>query len=146
MHYKHTFTVKAPLAEVREFHTHSSSMGAITPPPIVARVHAAPEQLQEGDRMDFTLWLGPFPIHWLAKIEDVTETSFADRQLQGPFAQWVHRHTFVPLTATTTEVVDEITYALKANLFWKLVGLGMSSNLPLLFAYRGWKTRRLLEK
>ncbi len=29
--------------------------------------------------------------------------------------------------------------------FWRLVGMGMWLNLPILFAYRGWKTRQLLE-
>lgn len=146
MRYQHTFIVKAPLAEVREFHAHPSSMAAITPPPVVAQLHAAPTLLQEGDRMDFTLWLGPLPIRWSAKIEDVSETSFADRQLQGPFETWLHRHTFVVIDETTTEVVDEINFSLKSNPFWKIVGWGMRANLPILFAYRAWKTRRLLEK
>lgn len=94
--------------------------------------------------MDFILRLGPLPIHWQARIEGVSPTGFSDRQLAGPFAHWVHSHKFVPLTASETEVVDEIDLALKRHPLWGPVGLLIALGLPLLFAYRGWKTRRLV--
>jgi len=144
--YQHRFTVKAPLADVAKFHSRSASMGAITPPPILVRVHSAPGILQEGDRMDFTMWLGPMPVRWLAQIEQTTPNSFVDRQLRGPFASWVHKHTFEPIDPATTAVIDEVNAALHPNWFWKLVGVGMWLGLPILFAYRGWKTRRMLEQ
>ena len=145
MKYQHRFEVDAPLAAVADFHAQSASMGAITPPPVVVRVHRAPARLSDGQEMDFTMWLGPLPVHWLARIEEVSATGFIDRQLRGPFRRWVHRHTFVPVDETTTAVVDEIELELRSHLLWGLVGLGMSLSLPLLFAYRGWKTRRLIE-
>jgi ligand-binding SRPBCC domain-containing protein len=95
--------------------------------------------------MDFTMWLGPLPLNWLARIEDVSPNGFTDRQLRGPFREWIHRHTFAPVDETTTAVVDEIELELRAELWWALVGLGMWLSLPLLFAYRGWKTRRLIQ-
>lgn len=145
MHYSHRFTVKAPLFLVADFHRRSNSMGAITPPPIRVRIHSAPKTLREGDRMDFTLGLGPVPVRWVAQIEQVTSHGFVDRQLEGPFATWVHRHTFVTIDEETTAVIDEVDATLHPNPFWKLVGLGMWLGLPILFAYRGWKTRRILE-
>jgi ligand-binding SRPBCC domain-containing protein len=144
MKYVHRFQVTAPLERVVEFHKHSASMGAITPPPIVVRVHRAPVRLAEGDEMEFTLWVGPFPIRWLARIEQVTPTSFVDRQVRGPFTRWVHRHSFVALSDGTTEVLDEVEVELATQWFWRLVGFGMWLNLPVLFAFRAWKTRRLL--
>lgn len=146
MRYHHRFIVNAPLADVAEFHSQSASMGAITPPPIIVRVHAAPAILGEGDHMDFTMWLGPLPVRWLAQIEQVTPTSFVDRQLRGPFAAWAHKHTFELVDAETTAVLDEVDATLHTNWFWKLVGVGMWLGLPILFAYRGWKTRRVLEQ
>ena len=146
MRYHHRFTVKAPLADVARFHSQSASMGAITPPPILVRVHVAPETLRDGDRMDFTMWLGPMPVRWLAQIEQTTPTSFVDRQISGPFASWVHQHTFEPIDAETTAVIDEVNATLHRNWFWKLVGVGMWIGLPILFAFRGWKTRRMLEQ
>ncbi len=145
MKYHHTFIVKAPIETVAAFHRQSSSMAAITPPPVIVRIHQAPALLKDGDEMDFTLWLGPLPIHWLARIEQASPTGFVDRQLRGPFTQWVHTHTFRAIDPTTTEVIDEVEVVPGTNPFWRLVGYGMWFNLPILFAFRGWKTRRLLE-
>jgi ligand-binding SRPBCC domain-containing protein len=146
VNYLHRFEVNAPLAAVADFHAQSASMGAITPPPVLVQVHRAPSRLDDGDEMDFTMWFGPLPVRWLARIEDVGLTGFSDRQLRGPFRHWHHRHSFVPVDEITTVVVDEIELELRSHPWWKLVGLGMWFSLPLLFAYRDWKTRRLIEK
>jgi ligand-binding SRPBCC domain-containing protein len=142
----HIFRVHAPLSAVADFHAQSASMGAITPPPLVTQVHQAPPRLKEGDKMDFTLWLGPLAINWVACIENVSPNGFDDRQICGPFRHWIHRHRFITEDDQTTKVVDEIEASLKRHPWWGLVGLGMWLGLPMLFAYRGWKTRRLLEK
>ncbi len=144
MKYSHRFTVNAPLAAVAEFHTRSGSMAAITPPPIVTRIHHAPARLAEGDFMDFTLWLGPVPIRWQARIEDATPAGFVDRQQRGPFRQWVHRHSFISVDQNTTQIIDDIELSLRPHPWWGLIGAGMALTLPLLFAYRTWQTRRLL--
>jgi len=145
MEFHHRFRVQAPLAMVAAFHRRSASMGAITPPPVLVRVHRAPAILNSEDEMAFTMWMGPLPIHWLARIENVTPTGFVDRQLRGPFRQWVHRHTFRAIDAESTEVIDELAITLADAGLWRFVGWGMVRTLPLLFAYRAWKTRYLLE-
>ena len=145
MHYRHSFEVAATQAAVADFHRSAASMGAITPPPVVVRIHRAPKHLVEGDEMDFTLWLGPLPIHWLARIEEVTPISFVDRQLLGPFGKWRHLHTYIATSPGRTLVIDQIEAEFGGTWRSKLLGLGMWLSLPLLFAYRGWKTRRLLK-
>jgi len=144
MEYQHRFQVQASLSDVVAFHSHSASMGAITPPPVIVRIHHAPAVLGEGDEMDFTMWLGPLPIHWVARIENVTSTSFVDCQIKGPFTKWIHQHTFVAIDEQTTEVQDTVTVELGTQWFWRIVGRMMWLNLPILFAFRGWKTKRLL--
>jgi ligand-binding SRPBCC domain-containing protein len=144
--YKHRFQVQAPLEKVAEFHARSSSLTAITPPPTRMIVHQAPPRLAEGDEMDFTMKLGPLPIRWLARIENVRPTGFVDRQLRGPFHRWVHQHIFEPVDETTTTVLDEIEFSLHSQPWPKIIGFGMVLSLPALFAYRSWKTRALLEK
>jgi ligand-binding SRPBCC domain-containing protein len=145
MKYRHTFRVRAPLADVVDFHGRATSLSAVTPPLIPMRLHHAPERLGEGDEMAFTMWMGPLPVRWAARIEDVSPSGFVDHQVRGPFAVWSHRHSFVSEDGGMTTVVDEVTAQLKRHPFWGAVGLGMWLGLPLLFAYRGWKTRRLLE-
>jgi len=144
MQYHHTFRVASSRAAVSAFHTDASSLSAITPPPVLVRVNQAPPRLTEGDIMDFTMWLGPLPVHWVARIEQVSPSGFTDRQMQGPFQSWVHRHNFIPVDDRTTEVVDGIQFELKPQLWWRLIGGFLGFTLPLLFAFRSWKTRRLL--
>jgi ligand-binding SRPBCC domain-containing protein len=91
------------------------------------------------------MWAGPLPMRWVAKIGDVSDRGFTDRQVQGPFAFWQHRHGFVPVTEGLTEVVDQVDASVKRHFLWGAVGLAMWIGLPVLFSYRGWKTRRLLE-
>ena len=145
MNYEHRFRVQAALSRVRNFHSRAESMAAITPPPVFVKMRSTPATLNENDIMDFTMWMGPLPIHWTARIERVTETGFSDRQMRGPFAFWLHRHTFAAVNEQTTEVVDEITVKLSHHPLWWLVGMFMWLGLPFLFTYRGWKTKRMLK-
>lgn len=144
MYYRHSFLLKSSTERVAAFHRRSAGMAELTPPPIIVQMRRAPESLAEGDEMDFVLWLGPLPIRWLARIEAVSPGGFTDRQMRGPFAKWVHQHRFTPIDEQVTEVSDEIHLHLKRHPFWWFVGMGMRAGLPLLFAYRAWKTRRAL--
>lgn len=146
MRYRHTFIVRAELKAVNDFHMRSSSMAAITPPPIIVRLHRAPQILQDGDEMHFTLWLGPLPIHWSAQIIRNSPTSFVDRQLKGPFETWEHTHTFCEIDAQHTQIIDQVEARLKPQPLWWLVGIAMWTGMPFLFAYRGWKTCKMLER
>lgn len=146
MKFRHTFRVRASAQAVADFHSRAAVLRQITPPPAIIRLHSAPARLGEGDEMDFTLWLGPVPVRWVARFEAVGPDGFTDRQVRGPFGEWTHRHTFLNVDGHTTEVVDEIQATLRAHLYHGLVGLGMWLSLPLLFAYRGWRTRHLLER
>jgi ligand-binding SRPBCC domain-containing protein len=145
MKYRRAFRVRAPLEAVRAFHDRASSLEAITPPPLRVRLHAAPPELREGARLDFSLALGPLAVRWLAGIEAVSARGFTDRLLAGPFRGWTHRHRFTPLDASATLVEDEIEIQLKLHPVWGPAGMLMYLSLPALFAYRSWRTRRLLE-
>lgn len=142
--FTHEFTVAAAQDAVARFHRRRQSLVEITPPPIIVQIQSGPEVLSSGDEMRFTLWLGPFPIRWRAAIEAMSEAGFADRQLDGPFAHWVHRHTFIASGEGSTTVRDEIEYAYKRHLVWGVVGRLFVFGLPVLFAYRAWRTRRFL--
>jgi ligand-binding SRPBCC domain-containing protein len=145
MVYRHRFLVHVPLEEVARFHACTRSMRAITPPPVIVQLHASPVALAEGDEMEFTLWLLFLPVRWRARVEQVSARGFTDVQLSGPFRSWRHRHEFTLINATTTEVNDTVEATISPNLFQRLIGWGMWASLPLLFAYRSWKTRQLLE-
>jgi ligand-binding SRPBCC domain-containing protein len=145
MKFQHRFRVRASLAAVAQFHSQTASLAMLTPPPVIVRIHRAPTIQHTGDEVDFTMWFGPLPVRWLAQIEQVSDTGFVDRQVRGPFRAWVHCHSFAPVDMATTEVIDEVQAELSSHWLWRIVGGCMWLTLPLLFAYRGWRTRHVLE-
>ncbi len=146
MKYVHSFRIRAPLDMVARFHRRAASLVTLTPTAAGLRMETGPETLSEGDEMSFSFRLGPLRIQWRARIEGVSSTGFTDRQIAGPFRQWVHKHTFNPVDSTTTEVVDEVQAELRHHPMWAAAGLSMWLFLPVMFKYRGEETRRLLER
>lgn len=143
--FRHQTRVKAPVEAVAEFHHDSQALKRLTPPPVFVQIHSM-EPLAENSMTDFTMWMGPLPVRWVAIHTDVDpKRGFKDSQLRGPFARWEHRHTFVALDDKNSVVIDEIE-AEYGRGFWGLLGRLMWLNLSFMFAYRGWVTRRSVER
>ncbi len=140
MKVQHRFTVNAPRTAVSAFHQDSRALRLLTPPPIWVQFHQV-EPLAEGSVADFTMWLGPLPVRWTAVHTQVSPHGFTDTQQRGPFQFWRHQHTFQELNAWSTGVIDEIE-AEPGNLISRFMWL----TLPMLFAYRAWRTKRALQK
>ena len=145
MKFEHRFRVEAPREAVAEFHRHASALKALTPPPIFVQLDTPPpDSLGEGDSFTFTMWVGPLPFKWGSRIEEVSAEGFSDVQTRGAFAFWRHRHHFIRIDDQTTEVYDQVEARLRPHLLLGPVGLAMWLGMPLLFAYRAWRTRKLL--
>lgn len=104
-----SFRVEAPLQAVQAFHASPSALKALTPPPVVVQLHRFGE-LQEGMEAEFTLWMGPIPIRWIARHENVGPEGFDDVLVKGPMAAWRHRHRFVDEGNGRSRVDDDIEY------------------------------------
>ena len=144
--YSHRFQVLAPLESVAEFHHDSRALKQLTPPPLFVSFNKV-ELLAEGSVADFTMWLGPLPIHWVATHSEVDPMQgFTDSQTSGPFEVWVHRHSFESVDDNTTTVNDQIQAKPSNHPFWGIISRFMWLTLPILFAYRSWQTRRALER
>jgi ligand-binding SRPBCC domain-containing protein len=146
MRYRHTFRLEAPASRVAEFHHSPGGLGLLTPPPVLVQLRAAPDRIEAGSEVSFTLWFGPLPVSWSARFERAGEDGFTDRQIRGPFRAWYHQRSFIPLDRRSTEIREEIEGRLRLHLLWGPFGALMWLTLPLLFAFRSWKMRRLLEK
>lgn len=123
------------------FHNAPDVFAKLTPPPIFAQIHRRDLNSLTDGEMEFTLWMGPIPIRWLAQHEPgPTEHSFQDRMMRGPVAYWLHRHIFEE-TEGGVRLIDRITIAHKPGLPGLLTRL-MFDGLPLriLFIYRHWRT------
>lgn len=144
-HYHHRFQVAAPIERVATFHKDTRALKILTPPPLIVSFNYL-QPLAEDSIADFTLWFGPLPIRWVAKHSEVIfPQGFVDTQVRGPFANWIHRHTFVEVDSGTTEIIDQIQAQPSGNLFWGIVSRLMWLNLPILFTYRAWQTRHIVE-
>jgi ligand-binding SRPBCC domain-containing protein len=143
MRFENRFHVDAPREAVAAFHASAGSLPAITPTPIC--VHDAPDVLASGDEITFTLWVGPIPVRWHGRVENLSVEGFDDVQLAGPFGAWRHRHNFEEAPDGGTEVHDVVEADMPdlLSLRYPLAAI-MWIGLPLLFAFRAWRTRRLV--
>ena len=139
-----SFTVKAPLKAVTEFHADTSALKTLNPPFVIVQLHRV-DPMAEGSISEFTLWMGPIPIRWRALHKDVGPYGFTDTMEDGPMASWQHTHRFEALDENTTKIQEYIEYEYPSG--WR----GLASRvlfghlgLTALFTYRKWATRRAL--
>ena len=144
--FNYQFTVNASLEAVREFHSDTSALKRLTPPPTIVQLHEI-EPLGEGSVSRFTLWVGPLPLRWKAVHRDVSERGFTDVQTEGPAQKWEHTHTFTPVSSDVTEVREHIEFEHKRG-FWGAVTriLFARPSLVLMFAFRKQATRWYLRR
>ncbi len=71
---------------------------------------------------------------------------FADRQVEGPFASWYHRHLFLDDGEGGTLLRDELEYRPPLGVVGRLLAGGLlESKLQKMFDYRHETTRRIVE-
>jgi ligand-binding SRPBCC domain-containing protein len=138
------FLVYAPLANVAAFHQDPAALKWLSPPLTRTQVLRT-EPLAEGSRTEFILWMGPFPVHWLAVHSHVDPLhGFTDIQERGPMAYWRHIHSFDAVDARTTRLREMIQYAYPAG--WPGVlarALFNPTTFHYLFAHRAKVTQKL---
>ncbi|MFK7805524.1 MAG: hypothetical protein AB8G95_28100 [Anaerolineae bacterium] len=141
-----SFTVDAPLQAVADFHSDTSALKKLTPPPMIVQIHDI-EPMAEGSVSRFTLWAGPLPIRWKAVHSNVSINGFTDTQEEGPAKKWAHTHTFTQINDSQTQVNEHIDYEHGTG-FWGVMTrlLFAKPNLQVMFTYRKMITRWNLNK
>ncbi|MCS6909530.1 MAG: SRPBCC family protein [Anaerolineales bacterium] len=144
--FDYTFTVKAPLKAVADFHRDARVLRRLSPPPLFVQLHHV-DPMGEGAIADFTLWFGPLPLRWVAVHSNVSsQHGFTDTQQHGPLKSWRHTHRFEAIDAHTTRIYEHIEYEYPSGLAGLLARLVFSPPaLWFLFTYRRRVTRRALE-
>lgn len=137
-----------PAEEVFAWHAQEGAFERLVPPWAPVRLDTF-EGIGEGDRVVLRIGPGSLSLRWVAEHYDVIEgRQFCDRQVQGPFAQWEHRHRFEPSEEKKSEettLVDRITFALPGGLLGTTAEPWVESELRRQFAYRHRVTRRDLD-
>ena len=140
--FDYRFTVNAPLEAVSAFHFQTGILKALTPPMMIMQVHRF-DPLANRSIGEFTMWMGPIPVRWVAEHSDVSPTGFVDTQIRGPMKSWKHTHRFNRVSPQVTEVHEHIEFEHYAGLkgIWSRM-LFPRIALIVLFTYRRWATRR----
>lgn len=106
--------VAAGIEETFAFFADPANLQRLTPPQLDFTILTPlPIDMKAGTLIAYRLRLMGVPFGWLTRIEDWQPgAGFTDVQLRGPYARWVHRHTFEPSAHGGTIVRDRVDYAL----------------------------------
>lgn len=94
--------------------------------------------IENGGRVVLAVRAGGFSHRWVAEHQDyLPGRQFCDRQIDGPFAQWLHCHRLLPCGPTSCVLEDDIEYALPLAFVGKgLAGRFVRRKLERMFRYR----------
>jgi uncharacterized protein len=83
--------------ELWAWHTRPGALERLMPPWDPVRVVSRTGGIEPGARVTLAVPLGPMRLRWIAEHRDVDPPrGFADAQVEGPFAHWIHRHAMAP--------------------------------------------------
>jgi ligand-binding SRPBCC domain-containing protein len=147
MRFKKESVIKASAERVFAFHEAPDAFERLQPPWQKSEVVQPPTSLEVGTQVILRVKVGPF---WQTLVAEHVEYEpgkmFADRLVEGPFAQWLHRHIVTPRGPDECVLTDDIEYELPLGVLGRAFGGWFAQrNLERLFEYRHQVTRDACE-
>jgi len=137
--------VPRPRRETFAFFAAAENLELITPPELRFEIGSAlPIAMAAGTRIEYRLRLFGVPFSWTTLISRwEPDACFVDEQLRGPYARWVHTHTFVEADGGT-RVTDEVRYRLRLHPLGEVAYPLVRRQLARIFSYRQRRLKELL--
>lgn len=138
-------TLALPRERVFPFFAAATNLEQITPPELKFRVVTPlPIEMKEGTLITYRLSLHGIPFKWLTRISVWNPPyEFVDEQLEGPYRQWIHRHTFTE-RGDETHMEDVVDYALPFYPFGEVAAPLVAAQVRRIFDHRTSAIERLL--
>ncbi len=133
-----SLTLDVPRDEAFSFFADAGNLERITPPELNFHIITPhPIEIRQGSLIDYRLKMRGLPMKWRTEIS-VWEPPFrfVDQQIRGPYAQWIHTHTFKELGASQTQIQDEVRYRLPFEPFGDIAHFFVVRELDYIFDYR----------
>ena len=124
-----------PREEIFNFFSDPSNLDRLTPPWLHFEILTPKSvEMNAGTLLDYRLRLHGIPLRWQSEIL-VWEppNRFIDRQIKGPYRQWVHEHNFSAHQGGTL-VGDSVIYAVPGGRI--VQKLWVAPDLDRVFGYR----------
>jgi ligand-binding SRPBCC domain-containing protein len=130
-----TIRVPARVSEVFPFFADPMNLDLLTPPWLGFRILTpAPIAMEVGTLIEYRLRLHGIPIRWRTEITAFEPPyRFVDRQVRGPYREWIHEHVFEEVDGHTI-IIDNVRYAVPGG---RVVhSLFVKRDLQKIFDYR----------
>lgn len=141
-------TLDRPIKTIFDFFADAANLERITPPELKFHIITEqPIQIEKGTLIDYSLKMRGFPVKWRTEIS-VWEPphKFVDRQLRGPYKQWIHTHSFTEIDAGKTLIEDEVRYRLPLEPLGDVAHFLVRRELDYIFDYRQKAVAEILTK
>jgi uncharacterized protein len=127
-----------PLETLWAWHTRPGALERLMPPWDRVRVVARTGGIENGTRVTLAVPFGPMRLRWVSEHRDVDPPhGFADEQIAGPFARWVHVHAMHADGPAASILEDRVEYAGPAGPIGRAVARrAVAARLPALLRYR----------
>ncbi len=147
-----TFTqcsnVDARAEQLFAWHSRSGSVARLIAPWERIEILESAAGMEEGARSVLRVCNGPATWRWVTERRDLRHgREFTERQVEGVFKRWRHRHQFSDNGDGTSSMTDEIDYALPAELLSSVLSATLiDKRIAKTMAFRRDRTRDDLER